>query len=293
MTLSDNMRGALLMVGAMTAYTLGDACMKAIGTNLPLSQSLTLRGIIAAALLGILAWRDGALHVRLSSRDRALIALRSLTEAAAAMFFFVALFNMPFANVLALLQMLPLTITLASAVVFNEPVGWRRWSAIGVGFAGMLLIVRPGTEGFNLYALYALGTVTCITSRDLITRKLSRDIPSLRISFSAAAFALVLALLWSLLQDWQPVSPRNGLLLGATGLLLVGAYALSVAVMRVGDVGFIAPFRYTSLVIALVMGLLVFDEWPSLLSLIGAAMITGTGLFTLWREMRLRRHPSK
>ncbi|MFW2545496.1 DMT family transporter [Primorskyibacter sp. 2E107] len=292
-TNADNTRGAALMVASMTAFTLGDLCIKGIGTAMPLSQILTLRGIVATLFIGLLAWRAGALHFDFPRKDRALVALRALAEVVAAFFFFTALLNMPIANLSALLQMLPLTITLGSAIFFAEPVGWRRWTAIAAGFFGMLLIVRPGTEGFNVHSLSALGAVICVTVRDLATRRMSSAVPSLSATFVTSAAVLIFAALWSLGQDWVPVTGRNAGLLTAASLLIVGAYSLSVMVMRVGEVGFIAPFRYTSLVLSLILGFALFGELPSSLALIGAGIIVGTGFYTLWREMRLRRRQAK
>ena len=289
MTLSENTRGALVMASSMAAFTFGDACMKALGGQIPLSQLLTIRGAVAVVAIALLAWRMGALSHGIPRRDWVLVGLRALAEVGAAVFFFTALFNMPFANVSALLQMLPLTITLGSALFFREPVGWRRWLAIAAGFLGMLLIVRPGTEGFNLYTLSALAAVICVTVRDLATRRMSRDVPSLLVTTITAIAVFVFAAIWSLFQTWVPVSLGSGLILGAASLFIVAGYTLSVMAMRVGEVGFVAPFRYTSLVLALLIGLIAFDEWPSALSLTGAAIIVGTGLFTLWREAQLRR----
>ncbi|WP_136439848.1 DMT family transporter [Pacificoceanicola onchidii] len=291
--LSDNARGALLMVASMTAFTLGDICVKGIGTSMPLSQLLTLRGVVSTLFIGILAWRAGALHLDFPQKDKALVLLRAIAEVLAAVFFFTALFNMPIANVSALLQMLPLTITLGSAVFFNEPVGWRRWCAIGVGFFGMLLIVRPGTEGFNIHSLSALAAVASVTLRDLVTRPLSRAVPSLTVTFATSAGVLIFASLWSLGQDWVPLTAANTGLLAGASLFIIGGYSFSVMVMRVGEVGFIAPFRYTSLVLSLILGYLVFAELPAPIALIGAAIIVCTGLYTLWREMRLQARQAK
>ncbi len=288
-TRSDNTRGALLMVASMAAFTFGDTCVKALGGQMPLSQILTIRGLVSTLFIGLLAWRMGALRRDVPRRDMVLVLLRAVAEVAAALFFFTALFNMPFANVSALLQMLPLTITLGSALFFREPVGWRRWLAIAVGFGGMLLIVRPGTEGYNIYSLAALCAVACVTVRDLVTRRMSAAVPSLYVTLVTAAAVLVFAAIWSLFQDWVPVTPRNGALLAGASLFIIGGYTFSVMVMRVGEVGFVAPFRYTSLVLALLLGWLVFDEWPALLSLVGAGIIVATGGFTLWREMQVRR----
>jgi S-adenosylmethionine uptake transporter len=283
------MRGALLMVGSMACFTFGDACIKAIGDALPLSQILVIRGFAATLFLLGLAVALGQWRMRVSRGDAWFIALRSVAEIGAAFSFLTALRNMPFANVTALLQMLPLTVTLASALVFGDPVGWRRWTAIGVGFLGMLLIVRPGTEGFDSWSLYALAAVACVTVRDLAVRRISGIVPSLTVTVWTAAGVFLAAGLWSLGQDWAPVTARSAWLLAGASALIVAAYTLSVAVMRVGEISFVAPFRYTGLVWALILGLVLFGEWPEPVTLIGAAIIVATGIFTILREARLAR----
>ena len=287
--MSDNMRGAGLMVASMAAFTFGDTCVKALGGVVPLSQILTLRGLFATTfILGLTLWL-GQLRFDLAPRDWALIALRSLAELLSALFFFVALFNMKLANVSALLQMLPLTLAMASALFFREPVGWRRWLAIAIGFGGMLLIVKPGTDGFNVFTLSALAAVFFVTVRDLSTRRMSREVPSMLVTLAGSVTVLVFAAIWSLWQDWVPLDARTGGWLAGASLFIVGGYTFSVLVMRVGDIGFVAPFRYTGLIWALILGYIVFGEWPDTLTLFGAAIIAATGLFTLWREMQLNR----
>ncbi|MBU2963721.1 DMT family transporter [Citreicella sp. C3M06] len=288
-TLSDNTRGALLMMGSMAAFVMGDTCVKAIGTALPLGEVLLLRGLLATGLVTLLAWRLTALRFDLGRRDWLLVLARALAEIGSTWFYFVALRNMPLANVTALLQMLPLTLTLGSAVVFREPVGWRRWLAIGVGFCGMLLIVRPGTEGFTVYSVSALIAVVFVTIRDLLIRRMSRHVPSLMVVWVASVGVILFAGALSLSETWVPLDGRSGGLLALAAVLVSMGYSLSVMVMRHGEVSFTAPFRYTGLVWALVLGLLVFGDWPHPLTLIGAAIIVATGVFTLVREAQLRR----
>ena len=151
--LSDNAKGALLMMCSMAAFTFNDLCIKGIGTDVPLSQLLLLRGILASALIYALARYLNALAWPENAKDRWLIVLRSAAEVAAAYFFLTALLHMPFANVTSILQILPLTVTLGAALVFKEAVGWRRMLAIIIGFCGMMLIVRPGTEGFTVHSV--------------------------------------------------------------------------------------------------------------------------------------------
>lgn len=212
----DNMRGALLMVASMSAFTFNDAFIKSLAGALPLFQILALRASATALLLGLIAWRAGALHLRFDRRDRILVALRSLSEIGAAYTFFMALFNMPLANVSAILQALPLTVTLAGALFLGEQVGWRRMVAILLGLVGVLLIVRPGPDGFNAFSLYALGAVAFVTIRDLTARRMSADVPSLSVAFFAALGVLIFAAIASIGVDWQPVSPWAWTAIGAS-----------------------------------------------------------------------------
>ncbi len=291
--LSDNMRGALLMCAAMAAFTFGDASIKATGGDLPLSQLLVIRGVLAsAALIGMALYFKG-LKLRLPTQDWILILARGLAETGAAYFFLTALLAMPLANVTALLQMLPLTVTLGGALVFREAVGWRRWSAIIIGFVGMLLIVRPGTDGFTGASVYALCAVGAVTVRDLVTRRLSKDVPSLTVTVISSVIVTVFAGIWSVEQEWVAMTPRLSFLVMMATAFIICAYLCSVMVMRVGEVSFIAPFRYTGLVWALILGFLIFGEWPETLTLIGAAIIVATGVFSLLREARLKRRARK
>ena len=287
--MSPNTIGALLMMASMAAFTLNDTAIKATGGEVPLFQLLTLRGAVTTTLLLGLTVALGALRLRIPRGDWAMILLRMVAEVGAAYFFLSALLNMPIANVTAILQVLPLTVTLGGALFFGEQVGWRRWSAIAIGFFGVLLIVRPGPEGFNTYALYALIAVAFVTVRDLSTRRISGTVPSMMVTFVSALGVTLFFGLGSLGTEWVSVSQTNAGLIGLASGLILFAYLFSVAVMRVGDVSVVAPFRYTGLIWALVLGWLVFGEWPDTLTLIGAAIVVATGVFTLVRERSVRQ----
>ena len=284
-----NSRGALLMMGSMLSFTLNDAAMKALSDELPLFQAIFLRGIATTVLLYLLARAMGGLTWRLPRRDWQLIALRSLAEIGAAFFFITALFNMPIANATAILQALPLSITLAGALFLGEAVGWRRLSAILIGFAGVMLIVRPGAAGFNAYSIYALLAVVMVTLRDLSARRLSDKVPTLTVALIAALAVMLVSGAASLATDWQPVSGKAAMQLAAASVLVIGGYVFSVSAMRTGEIAVIAPFRYTSLLWALLLGLFVFAEWPSALTLAGAAIVVATGVYTFYRERRIAR----
>jgi len=272
------------MMGAMAAFTFNDTLIKAIGTSLPLSQILVLRGAMASLLIYAFARYQGSLHLRLDRRDWGLVTLRCLAEGGATFLFLTALMRMPIANITAVLQMLPLTVTLGAALLFQEAVGWRRMLAILVGFCGMLLIVRPGPEGFDAASFYALGAVACVTLRDLVTRRMSAAVPSMTVTVLASLSVLMFGIGYSFFQDWAPVSAvQLSLLAGAACIILLG-YLCSVMAMRVGDVAVVSPFRYTGLLWALILGWLVFGDWPDMLTLMGGSLVVGAGLFTLYRE---------
>ncbi len=282
---SANMRGAMLMTASMTAFTVNDTFVKLLGDHLPFFQFLLIRSIGAAVLLTLLAWRAGALVWPKNRRDRWLIAIRSPAEMAAAYFFLTALIHMPLANVTAILQALPLTVALGAALVLKEPVGWKRFLAIGIGFVGVYFIIRPGADGFSIYAFYALLAVVAVTIRDLAARRLSGEVPSVTVALFAVLAILAFASVGAAVgPKWEPILATDWLWLGGSVVTIIGGYLFSVSAMRHGEIGFVSPFRYASLIVALILGFLVFDDWPDQITLIGAAIVVATGLFTLWRE---------
>jgi len=286
---ADNLRGALLMSMTTAGYALNDTAMKTVGDTVPLAQLLFLRAAVTTALMLLAVRWIGRIRLDLPRREWGLILLRSLADLGATFFFVTALFHMPIANVTAILQALPLTVALAAALFLAEPLGWRRFTAILIGFGGVMLIVRPGASGFDAWSLWALGAVGFITLRDLAARLLAPTTPSSTVAFSASAVLLVASGAMSLFAPWGAVGPGTAGLIGLAGTFLVVGYLASVSTMRVGEIGFVAPFRYTGLVWALILGFVVFGDWPDYLTLTGAGIVVATGLFTLYRERRLAR----
>lgn len=290
--MSPNLAGALLMTGSMAFFTLNDTLIKLIGQDLPLFQVIALRGALATALIWALARALGKLSFRMGTRDRMLVGVRCLTELSTTYFFLTALLLMPLANITAILQMLPLTVTLAAAIIFREAVGWRRLSAILVGFCGMLLIVRPGPDGFSDGAIYALLAVLSITVRDLCARAMSSQVQSLTVTLLTSAVVTVAAGLAAVSEPWVPVTGIQAGMIVVAALLIGGGYLFSVMVMRVGDVAFTSTFRYSGLLWALLLGWLVFGDWPGPVTMAGAVLVVSAGAFTLYRERAQARAKS-
>jgi len=284
------------MTLAMAGYVFNDALMKLVSADLPLFQAILIRGIIACVLMFFLTRYMGQLKL-----DKSLlvyvtnpaILLRTLGEALATFFFLTALFHMPIANISAMMQLLPLTLTLGAAIFFGEKVGWRRYSAILVGFSGVLLIIQPGGDAYNVYSLYGLAAAASVTLRDLATRRLPQGVSSLSVSLLAAIVVTVMGAIGTFFETWQPVTTPHLLFLsGAAGILMVG-YVFSILGMREGDVGFVSPFRYSILLWAILLGYFVFDDIPTSLEALGAFIVVGSGLFTFYRERLVERRAKK
>ena len=286
--LDENLRGATLMALSMLAFVLNDGLMKAVFDSMSIYQAIFLRGLITVPLIALLAWHKGALIVRIAPRNRLLVTLRVAAEVGATVGFLTALKHMPLANVTAILQALPLTVTMAAALFLGEKVGWRRWLAIAIGLAGVLIIIRPGMEGFSVYSIWALVAVGCVTIREIATRKLSADLPSLPVALATAIAIGGLGAVMLPAVEWAPLSASALSLICGASLAIIGGYLFSVMTIRIGDIGFVAPFRYTAMVWALILGLLMFGEIPDMPTITGTVIIILTGLYSLHRERSVR-----
>ncbi|MCC0062526.1 MAG: DMT family transporter [Defluviimonas sp.] len=284
MTLSANARGAAYMSVAMAAFTLNDSCMKIVTETLPLFEAMVLRGLPTLAALLLIAWHRGVLAVALPQADRRWLALRSLGEIAGTLTFLAALRHMPLANLSAILQFLPLAVTLTAALLLHEPIGWRRLTAIFVGFFGVLLIVRPGMAGFDIWSLLGLLSVGCVVLRDLATRRLTSELPSVTVAIFAAGSVTLTGLVLLPFGGWVPPAPHELVLIAAAAAFLVAGYLLIVMAMRVGEIALVAPFRYTALLFAILLGRVVFGQLPDAMTLAGAAIVIATGIYTFYRE---------
>ncbi len=274
------------MTVSMAGFTLSDAITKFLFDFMNMGELMLVRGVIATGLVAMLGWTRGAFD-KPAALLHPLIALRVFGEAAATLTFFIGLAAMPLPNVSAIMQALPLAVTAGAAIVYAEPVGWRRWSAVAVGFLGVLLIVRPGTEGFSSASLWILACVFFCVVRDLATKRIPEDIPTLAVStLTAAAVTAIGAVMILPLGGWRPIEPSHLGLIAIAAVLLLFGYQFIIMAMRRGDISFVAPFRYTALIWALFLGWLVFSVIPDTMTLTGSAIVVGSGLYMLWRERR-------
>ena len=284
MRLNENLLGAALMTCCVLAYVLNDAVMKLLFADIDFFQAIFLRGLVSLPPLLILAFMTKTLLQKYSTKNQRLMIIRILAEIGTTVTFLTALKHMPLANVTAILQSLPLAITMAAAIFLGEPVGWRRWSAICVGFTGVLIIIRPGLAGFNSYSLLALAAVILLTVREISTRQLDNKIPTVTVALSTTLGITAFAALMLIGTEWAEINFVSWSLIIAAAAAVTVATLLSVVAMRTGDIGFVSPFRYTSLIGAIGLGILLFGDWPDGITLLGAAIIAFAGIYSLYRE---------
>lgn len=276
------------MLASMAALIANDALIKIAAGSLPTGEVIFLRGLFATIILaGLVLW-TGSLGSLPRVGDGKML-VRSLAEIGATLLYLSALVRMPIAEATAILQFTPLAITAGAALFLGAVVGWRRWLATAVGLLGVMVIIRPGASVFNPYASLALLAIVFIAARDLVTRRLGKEIPTLLIALASSAAVALASTGFLLTEHWRwPDAPAALALLAASIGLLGGQYWIIVA-MRTGDIAVVAPFRYSIILWAILAGFLIWRELPDLATWAGIAIVTAAGLYTFLREHRLAR----
>ena len=282
--MSLNARGSTIMIFSTLAFVLNDGLMKIILIELSVYQAIFLRGMITIPIMSIMALRTGGIFFKSSRRDKKIILARVAAEVLATFCFLTALRHMPLGNVTAILQAVPLFVTIAAVLFLNDTLGWRRWIAVTAGFCGVLVIARPGLEGFSIYSLWALGAVICVTVREIATRQLSEDIPSLPVALMTAIAICGFGAINLTRQNWVALEATHLGYLTVAGIAIVGGYLFSVMAVRIGDISFVSQFRYTGMIWAVALGFLLFGDRPDLATILGAIIIIIAGVYLLHRE---------
>ncbi|MCB1477660.1 MAG: DMT family transporter [Rhodobiaceae bacterium] len=282
--LSENRRGIISMLIAMFGFITNDACVKLAGETLPLGMIIFVRGMMASAMLAALAvaMRQVKPIPRTAWKP---LGGRIVGEWFATLLYLTALLAMPLANATAILQAMPLVMTVLAAFLFKEKVGWRRWSAIACGFVGMLMVVQPGMEGFDSNALYAVAALGFVALRDLSNRFIDRDVPTVMVTLVTMIAATGMGAVMVLIEGFErwPDAREMAILAAAGGFLSIGYYAITDA-MRTGELSVVALFRYSIIVWAFVLGYFIWGDIPGLLRLAGIVLIVSSGLFVIYRE---------
>ena len=286
----ENLRGIVAISACNLLFLINDTQVKLAGEDLPLTELLFIRGLFASVILVPIVITSGSYQAVRLVWHRWMF-FRMVAEICATFLFLYALLHIPIANINAILQVVPLMVTAVAAVFLKERVGWRRWLAIAVGFLGVLVVIRPGLEGFDAFSLVALASMVFVTLRDITTRFMPRGLPALLVALvtavSVGGAGLVLGLVAG--EPWVVPSGRSLALIASASVFLAGGYVTAVEFMRHGDISVVAPFRYSVIVWAIIVGYIVWGEVPDAAMLIGTAIIIATGVYTFHRERRLAR----
>lgn len=283
----QNLRGIIFMLLAMAGFAVEDSLIKVLSAHFPISQILLILGFGGMVTFVAIALVQGhRLFIpKLLSWP---FLIRFFSDMFAALFFISAIALIPLSTASTILQAVPIIVTMGAALFLGQMVGWRRWTAIIAGFIGVLIVIRPGFDGFEPASILALLGVVFLAVRDLATRVMAPDLSTITVSayaFLAMALAGVIALpFFAPLQ--QPDAVEWGMFL-CTVILGGLAYVAVVIATRTGDIGAIAPFRYSRLIFAIIIAVIFLGERPDMPTMIGASVIVASGVYAFWRE-RLR-----
>lgn len=268
----------------MTCFVTGDTIVKYLAQNIQIGQIIAIRSLMACAItLAMIHYRQAWRDLKYIFDKKVMI--RTIAETLATLFFFLGLLELPLGNANAIMQVIPLSVTLGAALFLGEAVGWRRWCAIWIGFFGVMIIIRPGFDGFNAYALFTLLAVIFVTIRDLITRTFDGHVPSLPATFAMTVTTAILGGFMMIPAGASsPISATEYMWMALGAFILIAGQETVIVAMRIGDMSFISPLRYISLPIALFWGFLIFEEIPDIYMLTGSLIVIGMGIYTFHRE---------
>lgn len=279
----SNLRGIAAITAGMAFLVSNDITLKLASPNLPFGQMVFIRGVMATALIVAVCLAAGVL-----GRWRGMftwpVVTRSLANLGSTFFYINALLHLPIANLTSIMQATPLLLTALAALLLREPVGWRRWLAIVVGFCGVLLIVRPDASGFNTYAVFGIVAIGFVAARDLSTRVVKSDVPSLMVTLATSLSVTIAAGVYSCFEGWAEVQVQALGFIAISAVCLVCGYHMVVVAFRSGEVAVVSPFRFSIVVWALLGGYLIWGEVPDATTLAGIALVISMGLYTFHRE---------
>lgn len=286
-----NLRGIVSVLLAMAFFVVSDSIVKLAGDMMPTTQIMAVRGLIAVVLTGTIAASSVSVerwHLVLQPR----VVLRAMIEAAVAVLFLVALPYLPLPDITAIQQVTPLVLTVFSAVILKETVGWRRWLAVLAGFIGVVLVIQPTGQGINIFALSALACAVLVAVRDIVTRGLDPSIPTALVTFATTVTVCLTGWIGRPLETWTEPSTYGLALLAGSAVLVSLANVFIIRAFRGAEVSVVAPFRYAGVLWALVLGFFIWGYVPNALAIAGTVVLVASGLYVMHREALRRRQLS-
>lgn len=289
---SSNAAGVFAMLLACALFVAGDSCVKLIGQQLPLGEILLLRGIFSLPIVLMMAARRGQLAQLPAAAANPRIQLRTALEVGSTILFLAGIIRMGYADAIAIQQFVPLAVIAGAAMMFGEPVGWRRWLATAIGFGGVMIVIRPGSDALNWPALMILANVVCVAGRDLVTRRLGAAIPTLVVSILSIGTVSLAGLLLLPFETWRVPTGWELLLIFVAGICSTGGFYWVTEALRRGEAAAVMPFRYSLIPFGVLSGILIFGERPDWTTYAGSAIVLCAGLYAFHRE-RVRQGDAK
>lgn len=274
------------MIAGGGALTMSDAATKWLTTSLPIGEILFIRALIVSVVIWLIVWRSGTFDGLRIGRLRNM-GLRSLLAVGSTFLVVASLARLPLNEVIALLFVGPLFIAVLATPLLGERVGVHRWLAVLIGFTGMLVMVRPGSDAFQFAALIPIAAALVSATRDIVTRRISAGESSTAILFYSTV-ALTLVGLATAPFGWQPLSGEDWAVAVVAGLMFGLGHFFIIEGFRYAEASVVAPYRYANLIWAALLGFLLWGEIPSVWVLVGAPLVVGSGLYILLLE-RSRR----
>ena len=275
-----NRVGILAMIGAMACFVVNDSLVKFASERLPPGQLIFSRGVMATALVLVVAALMGE-TARIRAIANGWVVTRAVIDAFATVLFLLSLFHLPISIATAIYMASPLIITVLAAVSLGDRIGMPSWLASAAGFVGVLLIIQPQSEAFSAYAVLCLFATVLLSFRDLVTQRLPDAVPSIVVTLSTTVAVTALAGVLSLFESWEAMRTQDLGVLAVAAAFLASAYFLLVTGTRRGDLSLITPFRYTALLFAVLAGFVVWGETPNPLAWCGIVLVVGAGIALL------------
>jgi drug/metabolite transporter (DMT)-like permease len=283
---AQNLRGILMMVLAMAGFAVEDAMIKAASVTVPVGQVSLIIAVVGFAVFGVWAIRQGHGLFSRAAFSGPVIG-RTLAEMVGSGGILMGLALAPLSLVSAILQASPIMVVAAAAIFLGEEVGWRRWTAILIGFCGVLLIIKPWSSAFDPNVLWAVVGVIGMSARDIFARRMDPGVPTPVVATLGYGGVIVLSIgMMAAAGGAVMPGPVAWVQIATATLIGLVAYWAIIEATRAGDVSVITPFRYTRLIFALGLGFMLFAERPDAQTLFGASLVIGSGLYTLYRERR-------
>lgn len=286
----DTRQGIIAMCLSMATFLVNDAMVKLASERLPMDQIVFVRGIFASLILFVwlAAGQPWVLHY-IRHKGMIRVGWRSALDAFSTFTYLWALFHLPLPNISAINLSSPLIVTILAVLFLGEKVAWRRWSAIAVGLVGVLLVVQPSSDAFTWFSVVAIAGTILGAIRDVMTRRIAQEIPSILITFATAVAVAAVAGVSVATTGWEPLAVSDLALLAGASVFLIGGYHFIIVAMRVAETSIVAPFRYTSILWAIVLGYVLWGDVPNALALGGIVILVGSGLYLMHRERVARR----